>query len=59
MTAIQGWSTQPSIEKLKILLTSQETLAKQMSGVSLNTEEMALFTNKKKNQTRGNNGGKT
>ena len=30
-----------------------------MAEVSLNTEEVALFTNKKKIQPRGNNGGKT
>ena len=59
MAAVQGWPTQPSIEELENLLVSQETLAKQMAGVSLNTEEVALFTNKKKNQPRGNNGGKT
>ena len=56
MAAVQGWPTQPSIEELKNLLASQKTLAKQMAGVSLNTEEVVLFTNKKKNQSRGNNG---
>lgn len=30
-----------------------------MAGVSLNTPEVALFTNKKKNLPRGRNGGKT
>ena len=59
MAAVQGWPTQPSIEELENLLVSQETLTEQMTEVSLNNEEVALFTNKKKNQPHGNNGGKT
>ena len=43
--AIQGWSTQPSLVELENLLADRETLAKQMSVVSLESEsEKALFS---------------
>ena len=59
MAAVQGWPTQPSIEELENLLTSQEMLARQIAGVSLKSEEVALFTNKKRSQARSQYGGRT
>lgn len=50
ITSTQGWNQQPSVEELKSLLSSQETLAKEMAGLSLNGGEgTALFTQKRRN----------
>ena len=46
VAAIQGWQTQPSLVEFENLLAGQEALAKQMGGVSLKTEEEALYANK-------------
>lgn len=35
ITSIQGWAQQPSLEELENLLTSQESLARQMAGIQL------------------------
>lgn len=53
ITAVHGWPTQPSIEELESLLANQESLNKQMAGVSLKNEEEALFTNKRRGKSRG------
>ena len=42
--AIRGWPTQPTLVELENLLANQETLMKQMSGVSINNSEEALFS---------------
>lgn len=47
ITAIRGWPTQPSLVELENLLANQETLTRQMSGVSLKNEEEALFSKRK------------
>ena len=47
ITAIRGWPTQPSLVELENLLANQESLTKQMSGVSLKNEEDALFSKRK------------
>lgn len=52
MTAIRGWPTQPSLTELESLLANQETLAKQMAGISVKDEEEALFTRKGKAITK-------
>ena len=44
ITAIQGWPTQPTILELESLLTNQESLEKQMAGVTLKETEEALFS---------------
>ena len=54
ITAVRGWSTQPTIVELENLLADQETLNKQISGVSLKSENEALFTNKRERGTRQN-----
>ena len=43
VAAIQGWPVQPSSVELENLLVDQEALVKQMVGVSLKSEEEALF----------------
>lgn len=48
----KAWPTQPSIEELENLLVSQETLAKQMAGVSSSIKEVALFAHRRRNQHR-------
>ncbi|XP_070678596.1 uncharacterized protein [Malus domestica] len=48
VAAIQGWPTQPSLVEFENLLAGQEAMAKQMGGVSLKSEEEALYTNKSK-----------
>ncbi|KAL8153640.1 hypothetical protein V2J09_011400 [Rumex salicifolius] len=50
ITAIQGWPTQPSLLELENLLVNQETLAKQMVGLSVKDHEEALYSNKGKSQ---------
>ena len=44
VTAIQGQLVQPSLVELENLLANQEALVKQMVGVSLKSEEEALFS---------------
>ena len=39
ITSIQGWAQQPSLEELENLLTSQESLAKQMAGIQVSEGE--------------------
>ena len=53
ITAIQGWPVQPSLEDLENLLANQETLVKQVAGVSIKNEEEALFSNKRQSRSRG------
>ncbi|KAM1256948.1 hypothetical protein EV1_030743 [Malus domestica] len=48
IAAIQGWPAQPSLVEFENLLAGQEAMAKQMGGVSLKSEEEALYTNKSK-----------
>ncbi|KAK3015868.1 hypothetical protein RJ639_006556 [Escallonia herrerae] len=50
ITAVQGWHTQPSLENLENLLANQESMAKQLAGVSLKSDEEALFSNKRKDR---------
>ncbi|KAG8495890.1 hypothetical protein CXB51_007509 [Gossypium anomalum] len=54
VAAIQGWPTQPSFADFENLLTGQEDLAKQMDGVSIKTENVALFSGKSKEKPRYN-----
>ena len=56
VTAIQGWSTQPSLVEFENLLAGQEAMAKQMGGVSLKGEEEALYTSKSKSTFKRYNG---
>ena len=44
VTAIQGQPVQPSLVELENLLADQQALVKQMVGVSLKSEEEALFS---------------
>ncbi|KAG6470766.1 hypothetical protein ZIOFF_071844 [Zingiber officinale] len=47
ITSIQGWAQQPSLEELENLLSSQESLAKQMATTSIKEEpKSALFVKK-------------
>ncbi|XP_074577527.1 uncharacterized protein LOC141833932 [Curcuma longa] len=47
VTSIQGWAQQPSLEEFENLLSSQESLARQMAGTSIKEESSnALFTKK-------------
>ncbi|KAK8940855.1 hypothetical protein KSP39_PZI009825 [Platanthera zijinensis] len=49
VTSVQGWATQPSLLELENLLASQESLARQMAGVTVSEGASdALFTEKKK-----------
>ncbi|KAK3009164.1 hypothetical protein RJ639_014064 [Escallonia herrerae] len=43
ITTIQGWPSQPSLLELESLLANQESLAKQMAGLSVKDNEEALF----------------
>jgi hypothetical protein len=54
IAAIQGWPSQPSLVELENLLADQEALAKQTSGVSLKSDEEALFSRDKKGRPRPN-----
>lgn len=48
VTSIQGWATQPSLVEFENLLTSQESLARQMAGCSMSgSDGEALFSNKR------------
>nr|KAJ0192430.1 hypothetical protein LSAT_V11C800427740 [Lactuca sativa] len=46
ITAVQGWPVQPSLVEFENLLASQEAMAKQMGGITLKSEEEALYTSK-------------
>ncbi|XP_023763067.2 retrovirus-related Pol polyprotein from transposon TNT 1-94 [Lactuca sativa] len=46
VTAVQGWPAQPSLVEFENLLASQEAMAKQMGGITLKSEEEALYTSK-------------
>jgi hypothetical protein len=49
VASIQGWAVQPTLVEFESLLTSQESLARQMAGCSISGNEGdALFSNKKK-----------
>ena len=48
VATIQGWPVQPSLVELENLLADQEALVKQMVGVSLKSDEEALFSNQYK-----------
>lgn len=49
MTSIQGWAQQPSLEEFENLLSLQESLAKQIAGVSIKEGEgSALAATKRK-----------
>ncbi|KAK3010082.1 hypothetical protein RJ639_012253 [Escallonia herrerae] len=48
--AVQGWPTQPSLENVENLLANQESLAKQLAGVSLKSNEEAFFSKKRKDR---------
>ncbi|CAM8920044.1 unnamed protein product [Rhodiola kirilowii] len=53
VTSIQGWDRQPSLEEFENLLSSQESLARQMVGMSISSDSNnvgeALSTHRKKN----------
>ena len=51
VTAIRGWATQPTLIEFENVLTNQEALDNQMSGVSIKDEETALFGNKNLNKS--------
>ena len=49
VTSIQGWVVQPTLVEFESLLTSQESLARQMAGCSISGNEGdALFSSKNK-----------
>lgn len=53
VTSIQGWVHQPSLEEFENLLSSQESLAKQMAEIFITNNSYtreALFTHGKKNR---------
>lgn len=43
ITATRGWANEPTLTELENILSNQEALDKQMSGVSLKEEDTALF----------------
>ncbi|KAJ4951697.1 hypothetical protein NE237_028529 [Protea cynaroides] len=45
--AMQGWPTQPTLLELESLLANQESLAKQMAGLSVIENEEALFVERR------------
>ena len=53
ITAVQGWPVQPSLVELENLLADQEAMVKQMVGVSLKSEEEALFSSKNISRPKG------
>jgi hypothetical protein len=53
IVAIQGWPVQPSLVELENLLADQEAMVKQMVGVSLKSEEEALFSSKNISRPKG------
>nr|KAJ0206902.1 hypothetical protein LSAT_V11C500256870 [Lactuca sativa] len=46
ITVVQGWLVQPSLVEFENLLASQEAMAKKMGGITLKSEEEALYTSK-------------
>jgi hypothetical protein len=48
MAAVRGWPTQPTLLELENLLINQESLARQMAGLSIKESEEALFSGKGK-----------
>nr|KAJ0205253.1 hypothetical protein LSAT_V11C500244610 [Lactuca sativa] len=46
VTAVQGWPVQPSLVEFENLLASQEAMVKQIGGITLKSEEEALYTSK-------------
>jgi len=55
VTSIQGWVQQPSLEEFENLLSSQESLAKQMTSVSIKEGEgSALMARQKFVKNKGN-----
>ena len=52
VAAIQGWPIQPSLVELENLLANQEALVKQMVGVSLKSDEEALFSGQYKDRPK-------
>ncbi|PHU05184.1 hypothetical protein BC332_26006 [Capsicum chinense] len=54
ISTVQGWHKQPSIIEFENLLASQEALAKKIGGVSLKSEEEALYANKSKGEIKRN-----
>lgn len=52
ITSIQGWAQQPSLEELENLLTSQESLAKQMAGIQVWEGEGEALLVARKNSKR-------
>ena len=60
MTSIQGWVQQPSLEDFENLLSSQESLAKQMANVSIKEGEgSALMARQKFVKNKGNRNSST
>uniref|UniRef100_A0A2N9F8R9 CCHC-type domain-containing protein n=1 Tax=Fagus sylvatica TaxID=28930 RepID=A0A2N9F8R9_FAGSY len=53
IAAVQGWPVQPSLVELENLLADQEAMVKQMVGVSLKSEEEALFSGKNIGRPKG------
>jgi hypothetical protein len=53
IVAVQGWPVQPSLVELENLLADQEAMVKQMIGVSLKSEEEALFSGKNIGRPKG------
>ncbi|GAB2303795.1 hypothetical protein Dimus_038963 [Dionaea muscipula] len=52
----RGWAKQPTLAELENILANQEALDKQLSGVTLKTEDKALFINKRVGPQWKNNG---
>jgi len=60
VTSIQGWVQQPSLEEFENLLSSQESLAKQMASVSIKEGEgSALMVRQKFVKNKGNRNSST
>jgi len=60
VTSIQGWVQQPSLEEFENLLSSQESLAKQMASVSIKeVEGSALMARQKFVKNKGNQNSST
>ena len=53
IAAVQGWPVQPSLVELENLLADQEAMVTQMIGVSLKSEEEALFSGKNIGRPKG------
>nr|KAJ0210601.1 hypothetical protein LSAT_V11C400160610 [Lactuca sativa] len=54
VTAIQGWSVQPSFVEFENLLAGQEALAKQMLNISVKAEDEALYVERSKGKYKAN-----